>query len=143
MMDAVNHELGSGPQTGDRRAISAMRRGFAGHCPSCGKGKLFASFARPVEACASCGAEMHHQRADDMPAYLVIFIVGHLVVGAYLGVETVWALSPFQHMAIWLPATALLSIALLQPLKGAVIGLQWALRMHGFGESGQNTEHQA
>jgi uncharacterized protein (DUF983 family) len=25
------------------------------------------------------------------------------------------------------------SIALLQPVKGAVVALQWALRMHGFG----------
>jgi hypothetical protein len=25
-----------------------------------------------------------------------------------------------------------MSLALLQPVKGAVVGLQWALRMHGF-----------
>jgi uncharacterized protein (DUF983 family) len=29
--------------------------------------------------------------------------------------------------------TLILSLALLQPVKGAVVGLQWALRMHGFG----------
>jgi uncharacterized protein (DUF983 family) len=34
-----------------------------------------------------------------------------------------------------LPLTALMSLALLQPVKGAVVGLQWALRMHGFGDN--------
>ena len=36
------------------------------------------------------------------------------------------------QLAIYLPLTALMSLALLQPVKGAVVGLQWALRMHGF-----------
>jgi hypothetical protein len=29
-----------------------------------------------------------------------------------------------------------LTLALLQPIKGMVVGLQWALRMHGFDRSG-------
>jgi len=29
----------------------------------------------------------------------------------------------------------LASLALLQPVKGAVVGMQWALRMHGFDEN--------
>ena len=30
--------------------------------------------------------------------------------------------------------TLVLSLALLQPVKGAVVAVQWALRMHGFDE---------
>jgi uncharacterized protein (DUF983 family) len=30
------------------------------------------------------------------------------------------------------PITLVMTIGLLQPTKGAVVGLQWALRMHGF-----------
>ena len=37
------------------------------------------------------------------------------------------------HLAIWVPLTIILALVLLQPFKGAVIGLQWANRMHGFG----------
>lgn len=121
------------PMPLDRPAMRSMKRGFLGRCPNCGDGRLFAGFARTFDACAVCGEELHHHRADDMPAYLVIFIVGHIVVGAYMGVDTLFPLTAFQHLAIWLPATALLSVALLQPLKGAVVGLQWAFRMHGFG----------
>jgi uncharacterized protein (DUF983 family) len=31
-----------------------------------------------------------------------------------------------------MPSTLALSAALLQPFKGAIIGWQWAKRMHGF-----------
>jgi uncharacterized protein (DUF983 family) len=42
-------------------------------------------------------------------------------------------LSNWVHLAIWVPLTIILSIGLLQPVKGAIIGLQWANYMHGFG----------
>ncbi|MEO8667938.1 MAG: DUF983 domain-containing protein, partial [Bauldia sp.] len=40
--------------------------------------------------------------------------------------------STWTHLAVWLPLTLGLTLALLQPVKGATIGLQWALYMHGF-----------
>ncbi|RUW35664.1 DUF983 domain-containing protein, partial [Mesorhizobium sp. M1A.F.Ca.IN.020.06.1.1] len=75
----------------------------------------------------------NHNVADDLPAYLVIVIVGHIVVGAFMTVEAATTLSTWQHALIWVPLTIILAVALLQPVKGAVIGLQWALYMHGFG----------
>jgi hypothetical protein len=36
------------------------------------------------------------------------------------------------HAALWLPLTVLLALVLLPPIKGALVGLQWALLMHGF-----------
>jgi uncharacterized protein (DUF983 family) len=121
------------PVQAERPALRSMLRGFSSRCPNCGQGKLFASFARSVERCGHCNEDMHHHRADDFPAYLVIFIVGHVVVAGYLASELWVQWTPWQHMALWLPITLVMSIGLLQPLKGAVIGLQWALRMHGFG----------
>jgi hypothetical protein len=35
-------------------------------------------------------------------------------------------------MSLWVPLTLILSLSLLRPIKGALIGLQWALYMHGF-----------
>ncbi|RCS21986.1 DUF983 domain-containing protein [Phyllobacterium salinisoli] len=116
-----------------RPLLQAMWRGFCGRCPHCGEGKLFRAFVKPVDACAVCGEEFHHQRADDLPAYLTIFVVGHIVVGAFMGVETAVDLPLWAHMAIWGPLTIIMSLLLLQPLKGAAIGLQWAYYMHGFG----------
>jgi uncharacterized protein (DUF983 family) len=70
-----------------------------------------------------------------LPAYLVIVVVGHIVVPAALWIETNYAPAVWLQLAIYLPLTFVLSLLLLQPVKGAVVGLQWALRMHGFDEN--------
>jgi uncharacterized protein (DUF983 family) len=59
-------------------------------------------------------------------------VVGHIVVGGLMVFERAFALSMWTHLAIWVPITLVMTIGLLQPTKGAVVGLQWALRMHGF-----------
>jgi uncharacterized protein (DUF983 family) len=129
--------LGGGAR--DRQVWRSMVRGFTGRCPHCGEGKLFGRFLKVADRCEACGEEYHHHRADDLPAYLVIVIVGHLVVSKFVLVEATMDLSLWAHMAIWGPLTLILSVALLQPVKGAVVGLQWANRMHGFG--GETDDH--
>jgi uncharacterized protein (DUF983 family) len=37
------------------------------------------------------------------------------------------------HAALWLPLAVALSLWLLPRIKGAIVGLQWAFYMHGFG----------
>ena len=76
---------------------------------------------------------MHHHRADDLPPYLVIFIVGHVVVAGYMIAEPFLDWNSWQHLAMWIPITLVMALAMIQPVKGAVIGLQWANYMHGFG----------
>lgn len=116
-----------------RPLMQSISRGLKSRCPNCGEGHLFTSFAKSVDACALCGEDIHHHRADDLPAYLNIFVVGHIVVAGFLMVERVTDWSGWLHLAIWVPITLALAFALMQPVKGAVIGLQWANRMHGFG----------
>lgn len=116
-----------------RNLWQAMARGFMSKCPNCGEGRLFKGFARSVDKCSVCGEEISHHRADDLPAYLVIVIVGHVVVGGFMGTELLLDWTSWQHLALWTPITLIMSLGLLQPVKGAVIGLQWANYMHGFG----------
>lgn len=127
--------FGGVKQTGkpERPLWNAMLRGALGKCPHCGEGRLFSAFLKTVEKCEYCGEEMHHHRADDLPAYLVVVIVGHVVVGAFMAIEAASTLSTWQHLAIWIPLTILSALVLIRPVKGAVVGLQWALYMHGFG----------
>ena len=112
---------------------SAVARGALGRCPACGKGALFNRYLKVNDACATCGEELHHQRADDAPPYATMFIVGHIVVGGLLAVET-WTqdVPMWAHMLLWPLLAAALSLLLLPIVKGALINLQWALRMHGF-----------
>ena len=116
----------------------ALKRGFRGRCPRCGEGKLFRAFLKVDDHCSACGQDFTPHRADDLPAYLVIVIVGHIVVPLALWIETNYAPPVALQLSIYLPLTLFASLALLQPVKGAVVGLQWALRMHGFDE--QNPE---
>ena len=111
---------------------TAMKRGFSGRCPRCGQGKLFRAFLKVADHCSVCGLDFTPHRADDLPAYLVIILVGHIVVPAALWIETNYSPAVWLQLAIYLPFTFIASLLLLQPIKGAVVGFQWALRMHGF-----------
>jgi uncharacterized protein (DUF983 family) len=115
-----------------RDTTQAMLRGALGRCPACGTGKLFSRFVSVNAHCPHCGEALHHQRADDAPAYFTIFIVGHVAVGGVLWMERAYMPSPWLQASIWLTVAVVLSLALLPPIKGILIGLQWALRMHGF-----------
>ena len=120
----------------DKRDVwTALKRGFRGRCPRCGEGKLFRAFLKVADHCSVCGLDFTPHRADDLPAYLVIVVVGHIVVPAALWIETNYAPAVWLQLAIYLPVTFLMSLVLLQPVKGAVVGVQWALRMHGFDDN--------
>ena len=118
-----------------RDVWTAMKRGFSGRCPRCGQGKLFRAFLKVADHCSVCGLDFTPHRADDLPAYLVIIIVGHIVVPAALWIETNYSPEVWLQLAIYLPFTFIASLLLLQPVKGAVVGFQWALRMHGFDDN--------
>ncbi len=93
---------------------------------------MFRAYLKIADHCPACGEALHHQRADDAPAYFVILIVGHLVVPLALAVEFAYAPSYWIHLALWLPLTLGLSLFLLQAIKGTIVSWQWAQRMHGF-----------
>lgn len=126
-----------------RNLLQSVFNGVCGRCPSCGKGSLFRKFLKVADRCPACGEDLHHHRADDMPAYIVITIVGHIVVPAAYAVEVAYRPEYIVHLLLWVPLTLGLSLAFLQPVKGAIVGLQWALRMHGFDGRAASDEHGA
>lgn len=111
---------------------TAIGRGMLCRCPSCGKGKLFRAYLKVNDACPVCGEQLHHHRADDLPPYIAIFIVGHVLVGTMLHLEMSTPAHPWVYLLTMVPIALLLPPALLPSIKGAVVGLQWAQRMHGF-----------
>jgi uncharacterized protein (DUF983 family) len=115
-----------------RPIFGSMLRGAMLKCPACGIGAMFRRYLKVSDACPHCGEELHHHRADDAPAYFTIVIVGHIVVSLVLALEMAYRPALWVHMALWLPLTVILTVLLLPCVKGALVGLQWALRMHGF-----------
>lgn len=129
---SVNYLAGE-PQKHEKRAlVPAIKRGLLGRCPKCGEGKLFRAFVKPVDHCAVCNEDYTPQRADDLPAYLVVLLVGHVTVGGFMATEMLTDWPGWMHLALWVPVTIIFALAALQPIKGGVIALQWANYMHGF-----------
>jgi uncharacterized protein (DUF983 family) len=115
-----------------RDVMEAMTRGFRGRCTNCGIGRLFRVFLKVTDHCEVCGEEFSHHRADDAPAYFVVLIVGHIVVALALEIEILFAPPYWVYGLVFIPLTLGLAVGLLQPIKGAIVGLQWAQYMHGF-----------
>lgn len=112
-----------------------LSRGLACKCIKCGEGKLFRKWLKVIDQCDVCGEEYHHHRADDFPAYIVILILGHVMVTVALMLEEFFAPPFWVHGVVTFPLTIILALAMLQPVKGAVVALQWRHGMHGFSKS--------
>ncbi|MBY6153519.1 DUF983 domain-containing protein [Vannielia litorea] len=117
----------------DRDAKTAMIRGWRRRCPCCGNGPMMAGYLKVRDTCPVCEEDLHHQRADDGPAYLTILIVGHLLAPLILYVYTAFRPDPLILATGFSVGCVALSLYLLPRLKGLMVGLQWAKRMHGFG----------
>jgi uncharacterized protein (DUF983 family) len=117
----------------DRPSRPAMLRGWRRRCPACGNAALFDRFLHVADTCPGCGEALHHHRADDGPAYLTILVTGKVVMAAYMPVFLMTDFSPWVMLAIFWTLAITLSLYLLPRFKGAIVGLQWARRMYGFG----------
>ncbi len=122
-----------GPIAQHRDVFKAMRTGWRQQCPACGRGRLYERYLKTVDTCSTCATDLHHHRADDAPPYFTMMVVGHVLVGGALWLEQAASPSLWLHFVIWMPLTIVLSLWLLPRIKGSLVGLQWACRMHGFG----------
>lgn len=118
----------------------AIWRGALAKCPNCGRGRLFDGFLTVTGHCGQCGEALHHHRADDAPAYLTILIVGHLMLPLVLGVEEIFTPPIWVHVLLWGTLIPAACLAFLRPIKGAVVGMQWAAFMHGFSPGDEGAE---
>ena len=115
-----------------RPLVAALLRGLACRCPACGSGRLYRRFLKMAPSCQDCGEALHHARPDDAPAYFVMLIVGHIVVSMALSLELNFSPPLWITVTTSMLAACALTFALLQPVKGAIVALQWTFWMHGF-----------
>lgn len=118
--------------TEERPMWPAAWDGFKCRCPNCHKGKLLKGYLKVQDTCPECGEAFSHHRADDGPAYLTILIVGHIMGPLLLWAFVEWRPDPLVLFAIFTAGSVAMSLYLLPRFKGAIVGIQWAKRMHGF-----------
>lgn len=119
--------------TTDRPLRPAMLAGWRRRCPNCGDGAMFSGYLKVADSCPVCGQELHHHRADDGPAYLTILIVGHLMAPVMILMFETWRPDPWIMATTLIIGCVALCLYLLPRIKGAIVALQWAKRMGGFG----------
>ncbi|WP_436091771.1 DUF983 domain-containing protein [Devosia sp. LjRoot16] len=129
----VNSEDRMQDETGKRELWPAIANGVRCRCPRCGIGRLYRAYLKIADVCPHCGLELGNARADDLPAYIAITIVGHiLVVGLFEFQAGAAGIPPWVYLLGMCFAAIALPLVLLPSIKGAVVGLQFANRMHGF-----------
>ena len=99
--------------------------GARGRCPNCGEGHLFEGFLKVAPRCEACGYDLAKADSGDGPAVFVILIGGFIAAFGALITEVaenppVWVL-----LAIWMPATFIICLALLRPFKGMMLAAQF------------------
>ena len=124
----------------ERSRRTAMWRGLCGQCPQCGTKTLFRKYLKISDTCSACGLALSGHQADDAPPYFTIFIVGHVIVPVALIVERSYTPPLYVHAIMFCLLAIIVSLISLPLVKGAVVGLQWALRMHGFASDGPENE---
>lgn len=132
--DHIASEASANDAEKERPTKQSMMRGFRRRCPNCGDGVIFDSYLKVSDHCPVCSEDFHHHRADDGPAYLTILIVGHLMAPLLHVAFTHFRPDPLVLATVFTIGCVALSLYLLPRLKGLIVGIQWARRMHGFGQ---------
>ena len=109
--------------------LPAMIRGLKGRCPACGQGKIFYRYLKVADTCPACGHDLDQYPSDDGPAYFTILLVGHVVVAPLLLFPIIWKAPAAMIVPGVLIPLALLTMAILPRVKGAVIGALYALKV--------------
>lgn len=136
MSDNFSDPVIYGGNNGERRSVrSAMWRGMKKRCPQCGKGHIFSTYTRVNDYCSECGLHLGGHQADDAPPYFTMLIAGHIVIPLGLEIKRHFHPPVGLQLLAWLVALGVLIWLLLPVTKGALIGVQWANRMHGFSDT--------
>ena len=105
---------------------SPWKIGLSGRCPHCGEGRLFEGFLKVRPRCSACGLDFSFADSADGPAVFIMLIAGFAVLGAALYVEIAYEPPIWLHLAVWLPLSIIVCLAMLRPMKGLAIALQYA-----------------
>ena len=105
--------------------LSPISTGLAGRCPRCGQGKLFSSFLKVADRCSVCDLDLSKADSADGPAFFIMLLVPALIIPLAMWVEFSYWPPLWLHAVLWTPLIIGLSVALLRPLKGVMVALQF------------------
>lgn len=122
-------------EAAERPLGPALRRGLRGLCPNCGKATILHRYLKVHDHCTGCNEALHHHRADDGPAYVTVLVISHVLGPMMLLFYSIAEPSPLLAATTLSVAATVMTLVMLPRVKGAFVALQWAKRMHGFGQA--------
>ena len=106
--------------------VNPIIAGLACRCPNCGRGPLFSGFLKVARGCPACGRDFSRMgQSGDGPAVFIILIVGFLCCFGALFTDLSMHPPIWVTLILWVPLAGLLSVALIRPLKGVMVALQF------------------
>ena len=112
----------------EKQTVSPVQAGLKARCPRCGEGKLYASMLKPADKCTACELDYAFIDSGDGPAVFVILILGFIILGLALLVETTFQPPLWAHALIWIPVVILACLWTLRFAKALMIALQYKTR---------------
>ena len=103
----------------------AIRRGLKGSCPKCGQAKLFRTYLKPVDNCASCSENWEDVRADDGPAWASMLIAGHVLAPFFYFITFRMDLPDWVRTLALVLVGVGICLAVLPRMKGLFIAWIW------------------
>lgn len=123
----------------DRSAMTvsdAIKSGLKCRCPRCGKGKMFSGYLKVASSCSNCGLDLSGENAGDGAVPFIILLIGAIGVGLGAFLELKFSPPIWVLIAIVFPVVIGGTLAVMQPVKGILIALQYK---NSAGDTG--TEH--
>ena len=106
---------------------TALFNGVGLTCPRCGKGRLFSSYLKRVDACPHCRESFVGLDADDGPAWLTIVLSTHAFGPVFMLLDQQASLSIAAETGLGVAALTALVLFLLPRAKGLFVAQMWWL----------------
>lgn len=111
----------------NRNGLRAMGRGFAGKCPNCGDGRMFSGFLT-LKKCDVCGEELDQFEPSLLLPLAVGIVIVAIVAHVYFFLEIMGLGSPILSITVIVPIATVVSLLIMRPFKGALVGLLWSMK---------------
>ena len=105
--------------------VNPIVAGLACRCPNCGRMPLFAGFLKLARGCPACGQDFSRFQSGDGPAVFIILIVGFVCCFGALFTDLSMHPPIWATLLVWMPVAGIASVALIRPLKGLMVSLQF------------------
>jgi uncharacterized protein (DUF983 family) len=112
--------------------LSPVGTGLGCKCPRCGRGKLFTGLLDVRDHCGHCDLDLSPHDTGDGATVFVILILGAITVGLALWMETAFEPAIWVHLVVWIPVISIMSVVLLRPFKGILIGMHYKNLRHKY-----------